>query len=700
MRSLRSVRRLSALVAVGFSAAVWYGCADQAADSLTGPSFDRSAAQGAQGFERAIAAQERHTERLLKLPSVVGTAVGLNPAGKPVVQIFVTAPNPQGVPDALDGIPVQRKVTGLFMAGSNPTTRQRPAPVGFSVGHPDVTAGTIGARVKDGTGNVYILSNNHVLANSNDAQLGDPIYQPGVFDGGTASDQIATLSAFNPLDFSQGGWNSMDAAIAQSTVDDLSNSTPTDDGYGTPSSEIYGDANGDGWFDDVPALLGLDVQKYGRTTELTAGQITGVNAAIEICYEVMWIFCVKSAVFVDQLVVEPGTFSDGGDSGSLIVALGGGNHAVGLLFAGSATQTIANRIDRVLLHFNVSIDGDDAQPPDPVTDVAVTDVSAPASVTQGDVATVDVTVQNVGNQDVGTFNVTLVDDTDGITIGSQPVSGLAAGAGTTLTFDWNTAGASFGDHTLTASHNLVDDEDPLNNEASTTSTVVEQTPPVTDVAVAGVSAPASVTQGDLETVDVTVQNVGNQDVGTFNVTLDDDTDAVTIGTQTVNDFAAGASIVLTFNWNTTGASIGDHTLTASHNLTDDNDANDQASTTSTVNEQPPQPSGIHVGDLDGWKQNNKKTWSAIVEITIHDASHNPLNGATINGTWDPAGLASDECTTGGGGTCIMLYPGLKKKQSSVSFTVTSVTMDGQTYEPADNHDPDGDSDGTTIVVRR
>ncbi|NIR38240.1 MAG: peptidase S8, partial [Actinobacteria bacterium] len=72
---------------------------------------------------------------------------------------------------------------------------------------------------------------------------------------------------------------------------------------------------------------------------------------------------------------------------------------------------------------------------------------------------------------------------------------------------------------------------------------------------------------------------------------------------------------------------------------------------------------MHVGDLDGFSSNDGSTWSATVEVTIHDASHNPINGATVTGFWDPAGLASDECTTGelgGNGTCIVLFPGIQK----------------------------------------
>jgi len=187
----------------------------------------------------------------------------------------------------------------------------------------------------------------------------------------------------------------------------------------------------------------------------------------------------------------------------------------------------------------------------------------------------------------------------------------------------------------------------------------------------------------------------------------DATDGVTIGTDTVDALIAGHDTTLTFAWNTAGASLGTHTLTASHDLAtrvadEDDAANDQRSTTSTVTD-PAALNHIHVGDLDGIPRSNRKTWSATVEITVHDSNHNPINGATVTGVWNPAGLASDECTTGelgGNGTCIVLYPSIAKKQGAVTFTVTGVTMPEKTYGAAANHDPDGDSNGTSITVNR
>jgi len=531
-----------------------------------------------------VAVHKRRSAELLRIPGVVGTAVGLLPNGKLGLRVLLARHDVTGLPSVLDGIPVAAQVTGMIVAFSDPTKRQRPAPLGFSVGHPAITAGSIGARVVDGSGNVYVLSNNHVLANSNDATIGDAALQPGPYDGGTApADQIGTLAAFNTIDFS-GGANTIDAAIALSGTTSLDNATPADDGYGVPNAAIFGDANGDGVLDDETALLGLSVQKYGRTTKLTHGQITGINATVTVCYEVFFGFCIKSARFVDQLVIEPGTFS-----GSLIVTDDGNKNPVALLFAGSSTQTIANRIDLVLNRFAVHVDGGTSPPPAPVTDLAITSVTAPSSVTRGSAVNVVVTIKNVGNQSVTTpFNVSLQDVTDNVAVGSQSVAGLVAGASTTRTFSWNTAASS----------------------------------------------------------------------------------------------------------------IGSHTLTARHDLGDDNGANNQASTTVTVNDA---SSVIHIGNLDGSASSNGSNWSVRVEITVHDANHNPLNGATVVGHWSQLGTNSNTCTTGdlgGNGTCIVLFPSLKRSVTFVNFTVVSVTLAGRTYDRTLNHDVDGSSNGTTVRVNR
>ena len=208
-----------------------------------------------------------------------------------------------------------------------------------------MTAGTIGARVTKG-GDVFALSNNHVYANKNQAKLGDNILQPGRVDGGSGpGDVIGTLHDFEPIKFCSPfpacPDNRIDAAIASTTTDALGNRTPRN-GYGTPQSST------------AKARLALKVQKYGRTTGHTLGQISGLNATMNVGFRD------GTARFVGQIVISGRGFSAPGDSGSLIVTQGDGDKGrmpVGLLFAGSETTTLANPVDFVLQRFGVTIDG-------------------------------------------------------------------------------------------------------------------------------------------------------------------------------------------------------------------------------------------------------------------------------------------------------------------------------------------------------
>lgn len=320
----------------------------------------------------AIAVQERHNPDLLAMSGVAGTAVAFGPSGQPVVKVYLTHAGVAGIPASLDGHRLVTEVTGPFRAlGDAPAPAgtadpnltpaapsrnaaddtdprrpfARPVPIGVSTGQVDVTAGTIGARVTSGS-EVFALSNNHVYANRNQASLGDHILQPGSVDGGiNPTDAIGTLHDFEPIRFCSPfpacPANRIDAAIAASTTADLGNGTPSN-GYGTPRSEV------------LEARLGMEVQKYGRTTGHTQGRISGLNATLNVGFKD------NTARFSGQIVITGDGFSAPGDSGSLIVAGGSGpdsRRPVGLLFAGSETSTIANPIGLVLDRFDVRIDG-------------------------------------------------------------------------------------------------------------------------------------------------------------------------------------------------------------------------------------------------------------------------------------------------------------------------------------------------------
>src|SRR5204863_9486874 len=165
------------------------------------------------------------------------------------------------------------------------------------------------------------------------------------------------------------------------------------------------------------------------------------------------------------------------------------------------------------------------------TDIALTGITAPGRVGQGDTAHVIVTVKNVGEVDVGTsFTVVLTDGTNGnAVLGTQTVTSLAIGVSTTVDFPWNTAGAATNGHTLFATQQLPDANS--SNNAIGISVIVNSP---ADIAVTGVSAPAAVIQGGTAAIGVTVQNIGGQNVSSnFDLTLTDATTGLTIGTQTI-----------------------------------------------------------------------------------------------------------------------------------------------------------------------
>ena len=112
----------------------------------------------------------------------------------------------------------------------------------------------------------------------------------------------------------------------------------------------------------------------------------------------------------------------------------------------------------------------------------------------------------------------------------------------------------------------------------------------------------------------------------------------------------------------------------------------------------PAAPSMHVGDLDGSRTVSKKNWTARVTITIHDAANGPVSGAVVSGTWSTGGSGS--CTTGTGGTCSISRNNIPGSAASTTFTVTGVTKSGSSYAAASNHDPEGDSNGTTITITR
>ncbi len=263
-----------------------------------------------------------------------------------------------------EGIPTDVVQTGIIRAFSPDTRRIRPAPGGVSIGHKDITAGTMGClvKIKD---EIFILSNNHVLANCNNAQRGDPVLQPGPYDGGLMpDDRIADLYQFVPINFSGSAepcsgshritrcLNFLSGLVCSNTrfqavglkvpenLVDAAIARPFNENDVTNEILDIGNIS-----DVVSGELGMAIKKRGRTTGLTKGEIIQVDVTVTVSYGDG-----KSAVFTDQLMA--GGMSQGGDSGSAV--LSSDNRLTGLLFAGSDTTTVINRIENVFSAFGVT----------------------------------------------------------------------------------------------------------------------------------------------------------------------------------------------------------------------------------------------------------------------------------------------------------------------------------------------------------
>jgi len=323
---------------------------------------------------------EKSKKGLYKKSNVIGMGKGNlvrkgNRVGKGLV-VTVTKKLPltelkseDVVPRSVEGIQTDViEVGDIKPLAVDRTKMHRPFPMGVSIGHKDITAGTAGCLVEK-NGVRCVLSNNHVLANSNAASVGDAILQPGKYDGGVVgTHEVARLLEFVEIEFMEcqtsnlliqllnfiakrlGSGvkfnyttttpitsNLMDAAIAQLLDESIAEKKQLELGHIVSVGVVD--------IDDI-------VKKSGRTTAVTT-----MGPVIMTDYEIMVSYGEgKQAYFTSQMLIEKEGFSAGGDSGSVIVK-GEGNvlTLVGLLFAGSETHTIASHIGNVIDVFGITV---------------------------------------------------------------------------------------------------------------------------------------------------------------------------------------------------------------------------------------------------------------------------------------------------------------------------------------------------------
>ena len=272
------------------------------------------------GTDNVFSASSTRNKIVSQKPSqnVVGVGIGEKVTdggleGVLAVKFFVRTKYPKDqlskndlLPETIDGLPVDVEETGTFraLAMPNPRLKIRPANPGSSIGFADpngqfVMAGTFGALVKIGN-KVFILSNNHVIADENRLPLNSNIFQPGFLDGGNANtDKIAKLTKF--VTMLPGVFNKVDAAIAEvNNKNEVSNSILF---IGVPKGV-------------KKAAMDMNVHKFGRTTSYTVGRIVSIDTDVKVGYDT------AEYNFSDQIIIvgdNATSFSDSGDSGSLIL---------------------------------------------------------------------------------------------------------------------------------------------------------------------------------------------------------------------------------------------------------------------------------------------------------------------------------------------------------------------------------------------
>jgi len=279
-------------------------------------------------YKDAREIMKRHDYRLItKTKNANGVSVKREKDGSWVMKVYVTKllrSHRHLAALSLEGLPIKVVEAGEFKALLLRTDKWRPAPGGVSIGHPEITAGTLGCTVYKAS-KKYILSNNHVLANCNNANIGDPIYQPGPYDGGGVEDRIGVLHDFIPITYNDSqNPNYVDCALCE----------PDDESDVLDSLLDLGVLAG-----KKGAELGEQVTKSGRTTAITEEAISEFSGLMAIGYGTP-----GTAYFDDQILTPD--MSAGGDSGSLVINKTT-KEAVGLLFAGSPTITVMNRATRV-----------------------------------------------------------------------------------------------------------------------------------------------------------------------------------------------------------------------------------------------------------------------------------------------------------------------------------------------------------------
>lgn len=294
--------------------------------------------------ENIIRAKEAVVDELLNRPGVSGVDVGFKYVGgqrtdEVVIRVFVTekkdVPEAELIPQTIGGIPTD-------VLQCNPQLLSNfydPIQGGATIAnYNDSLNGTAGMVVFDRVqGLPMLLTNRHVVENFDGTfNPGVFVYQPPIPDIPVPDTRLGSIDRglFNGV---------IDAALVSLN-------------WRGVSGQILGIGPINGI---MRATLGMRVRKYGATTKLTAGTVTGIAASVQV-EKNKKPFPFNGQVTIQGDSMTPWSFAAPGDSGSIIVDDAG--RATALLFAGDSGMTIANHITDVLNLLDAEVYNPDTEP--------------------------------------------------------------------------------------------------------------------------------------------------------------------------------------------------------------------------------------------------------------------------------------------------------------------------------------------------
>ena len=136
------------------------------------------------------------------------------------------------------------------------------------------------------------------------------------------------------------------------------------------------------------------------------------------------------------------------------------------------------------------------------------------------------------------------------------------------------------------------------------------------------------------------------------------------------------------SWDSTTVNDGSHTITA--RATDSGGKTTTSASHTVTTDNGVTASTIHLEPMSSSTTSGRGgKWNGMITISVGDAAHAPVDGATVNGSWSNGASGSGSCVTSAG-SCTITKNNINRNSTSATFTVTSVTHATLNYDSNDN----------------